>query len=138
MLFACAVSFTPGFSHVSRMDETVGNRLNGFPPDHLLSVTRLKPGVNETKRRFEQSQVDQDGCRYFPTSPADHGFIPAAIYGRRLESVSPLRRSGSVLLHKRLSRRHPRPQRRTDQSAPERTNKADRSRPSGPSSFLRI
>src|SRR5262249_26891580 len=45
------VSFTPGFSQVSRGAKSIGNRLNGFQPKHRL-VTWLKPGVNKRGKVF--------------------------------------------------------------------------------------
>src|SRR5215813_4072918 len=46
-LRACFVSFTPGFSQVTRKAKSTGNRLNGFQPKRLRNITRLKPGVNQ-------------------------------------------------------------------------------------------
>jgi hypothetical protein len=54
------VSFTPGFSHVSRAPRLNGNRLNGFQSKGCSAITWLKPCVNKKKEIFLRQSLCDD------------------------------------------------------------------------------
>jgi len=57
------ISFTPGFSQVSRKPELGGNRLNGFQTKHRRLITWLKPGVNKTRKVLLGQSLSQGNHR---------------------------------------------------------------------------